>query len=217
MLLGTPLQQVLDQVARLARSTIPGVDEASVTLVEGERAETTAFTGQVARALDERQYERGFGPCLDAAETGGLVAVPDTATDRTYPDFAGAARAAGVTHTLSMGLPVAQRTIGALNLYACDGGAFDDTSVDLARTFASYAAVALANAALHASTARLAEQMQQAMRSRAVIEQAKGMVMAVRGCTADEAFTLLTRVSQHRNRKLRHVAEDVVARRTEVP
>jgi GAF domain-containing protein len=217
MLLGAPLQDVLEQVAALASTTVPGVDEASVTLVEGEHARTAAFTGDAALALDERQYERDYGPCLDAAQTGGLVVIPDTGADQTYPVFALEAKRVGVTHTLSAGLPVAQRTIGAINLYGRDGRGFPQESLELATAFASYAAVAIANAALYSSAVRLAEQMREALASRAVIEQAKGMIMAARGCSADEAFLALTRASQHSNRKLRLVAEDLVARRVPVP
>jgi len=215
ILLGSPLSEVLDRVAHLAKRTIPGADEVSVTLLTEDRdtARSVAFTGDLAVQLDERQYEKGFGPCMDAAQSGENIEIPDTTTEQTYPDFAAVARRAGVTNTLSVGLPIPQRTVGALNIYSTQGVRFDADGQALAQTFASYAAVALANAALYTSTAELTRQMETAMSARTIIEQAKGMIMAKRDCSADEAFALLVRASQAANRKLRHVAQQVVDRR----
>ena len=123
--------------------------------------------------------------------------------------------AAGAGSSLSIGLPIEDQVIGALNVYAEKVYAFDDDAIVLAQTFAGYAAVALANAHLYDTTATLAQQMQAAMESRAVIEQAKGIIMGERRCTADEAFAILTKVSQDSNRKLRDVAAALVARAQE--
>ncbi|GAA2023199.1 GAF and ANTAR domain-containing protein [Pseudokineococcus marinus] len=210
LMLDQPLGQYLQRVAELAAGTLPGVDGLSVTLVEDGRARSAAFTTTVAAQLDERQYEVGFGPCLDAAQSGDTIRV-DVAADDVYPAFARAAARLGVRCAASVGMPVPHRVVGALNLYSASGDLDEETLV-LARTFASYAAVALANASLYGSTARLADQLQEAMRSRAVIEQAKGVLMAVHGVDADEAFARLSRASQDANRKLRDMAGEVVAR-----
>lgn len=118
--------------------------------------------------------------------------------------------------SVSIGLPVQDAVVGALNVYGSRPAAFDDGDVQVATTFAGYAAIALANAHLYDSTATLTNQMQQAMESRAVIEQAKGIVMGERRCSGDEAFALLARVSQESNRKLRDVAAAMV-QRAELP
>ena len=118
----------------------------------------------------------------------------------------------GARSSLSVGLPIEERIDGALNLYGLREGAFDDEAVLLAETFAGYAAVALANATLYAITAKLAQQLPAAMASRAVIEQAKGIIMGRRRCSAEEAFRVLTRISQDSNRKLRDVAAALVAK-----
>lgn len=204
-----PLGQVLQRVAELAAACIPRADQVSVTLIEGDAVRSAAFSGSAAAVLDERQYAAGFGPCMDAAASGGVVAIEDMATDTTYRDFAAVARRQGVTSSLSVGMPVPRRTIGALNLYS-SSGPIDGDAVDLAQAFASYAAVALANASLYASTAELAAQMQQAMASRAVIEQAKGIIMGQLGLSPEEAFAHLSRTSQQTNRKLRDVAAGIV-------
>ncbi|GIE99254.1 GAF and ANTAR domain-containing protein [Paractinoplanes rishiriensis] len=208
----TELAGVLARVAELAKISIDGVAEASVTLVGDHGAHTAAFTGELAQVLDEFQYDVERGPCLDAATAGSTFVIPDTDAEPRWADYAKRAAAAGVCSSMAVGLPVQEAVTGALNLYAVRKDAFDDDAIIAAQTFAGYAAVALANAHSYDSTATLARQMRDAMEHRAVIEQAKGIVMAQRRCTADEAFTLLSRTSQDSNRKLRDVAADLVRR-----
>jgi GAF domain-containing protein len=204
------LSQTLFRVAELAKQTIHGATDVSVTLLHDTEVASVAFTGSLASQLDERQYEAGFGPCVDAALSGTTIAIEDTAASPTYPDFARLARRQGITHTLSTGLPVQRRTIGALNIYGTGEGAFDDTTRELATAFASYAAVALANADLYASTANLAANLQRALDSRAVIDQAKGILMRDHRISPDAAFDLLVERSSSANRKLRDIAQDIV-------
>jgi GAF domain-containing protein len=203
------LDSILDRVANLARAVVTTADEVSVTLVTNGHPQTAASTGALATAMDQTQYEEGDGPCLTAARVKEVVSVPD-ATSAAWPMFAAAARERGVGSSLSVGLPVKEQVIGALNMYAKSANAFDERSVELAQTFAGHAAVALANASLYATATQLAEQMAEAMRSRAVIEQAKGILMAQRQCTADEAFEFLTQASQRANKKLRDIAAAIV-------
>lgn len=209
---GEPLSEVLERVALLAKAAVPGVDEVSITVVEGDRAGTAVFTSDLAVQLDERQYADGFGPCIDAARTGRLIQVPNT-DDPAYPGFAVQAARAGVTRTLSLGLPVPDRQVGGLNLYARSGHGFDDTTLAAARAFAEGASVAVANASRYAQTVDEVRQMKEAVASRAVIEQAKGMIMVTRACDADEAFTELARLASASGRKVRSVAADIVADR----
>jgi len=213
MLLGDkPLTEVLHEVARLAVASIPGVDEASITLLEEDRTRTAAFSGSLAATLDERQYEAGFGPCLDAAQSGDVVRIDDTTHEALYPDFAAVAHRQGVTSVLALGLPMPLRVLGALNLYRRHvTGPFDAQTQSLATAFGTHAAIALANAALLASRERTATHLQAAMASRSVIDQAKGIIMSLARCNADEAFRLLAKQSQHANRKLRDLAAEIVA------
>ncbi len=208
----TDLDGVLDRVAGLARRALPGAGEVSITLVRDRGPYTAAFTGQLALDLDEWQYAQHGGPCLRAAAEKATVSVPDTAADDRWPAWSPRAAASGAGSVLSVGLPILDTVSGALNIYGREPGAFDDDTVLLAQTFAGYAAVALANAHLYHSTANLVQHMQAAMENRAVIEQAKGIIMGERRCTADEAFAVLTKVSQDSNRKVRDVAAALVAR-----
>jgi GAF domain-containing protein len=213
----TNLDGVLARVADLARKTLPGASEVSVTLVHDRRAHTAAFTGHLALDLDEWQYESGHGPCLQAAADQATVSIMNTATDTRWPDWSRRAAAAGAGSSLSVGLPILDNVTGALNIYGSDPRAFNDEAIMLAQTFAGYAAVALANAHLYDTTANRAQHMQAAMESRAVIEQAKGIIMGERRCTADQAFDILTKISQNSNRKLRDVAAALVRRAQEAP
>jgi GAF domain-containing protein len=210
MLGAQPLSETLSRVAELAKQTIPGAAEVSVTLMQDGTVTSVSFTGPLAVQLDERQYEAGFGPCMEAALSGATIPIDDTAHSGTYPDFGRIAGRHGITHTMSIGLPVERRTVGALNVYGTGEGPFDETTAELATAFASYAAVAVANAGLYASTATLAGNLQKALDSRAVIDQAKGILMGRHHCSPDAAFDLLVRQSRDTNRKLRDIAQDIV-------
>jgi GAF domain-containing protein len=207
----TNLDGILLRVAELAKLTVAGTADVSVTLVQDERAFTAAFTGDDALLLDERQYASGYGPCLDVAQSSGTVVIAEMAREARWPEFTRRALDVGVHSSLSVALPVQQSIVGALNFYSHQPECFDDGAAELARTFAGYAAVAVANAHLYETNATLAEDMRRAMESRVVIEQAKGIVMALRGCNAQKAFEVLTTHSQQANRKLRDLATDIVA------
>jgi hypothetical protein len=90
----------------------------AVTPLKGDRAETAAFAGALAIELDERQHEKGFGPCLDAAVSGARIKVVMADSDELYPDWRQIAQRERVTHSLSVGIPVAAPTVGALNVYS---------------------------------------------------------------------------------------------------
>src|SRR5206468_3630067 len=109
-------------------------------------------------------------PCLDASASASTLSVPDMAGEKRWPQWARQATEEGVGSSLSIGLPIHETVSGAINIYATKPDAFDDDAVVLAQTFAGYGAVALANAHLYDATATLAQQLQAAMDSRAVIE-----------------------------------------------
>jgi GAF domain-containing protein len=204
------VETVLQRIAETAKRTIPGAVEVSVTLVRGDTPTTAAFTGHLALEADEMQYARGFGPCLDAARGGVLIRIDDMLSEDRWPEYSVKVAAIGVRSSLSVPLPMQEDLIGALNVYGDQPHAFSGEAIEVAETFGAHAAVALANADMYASTAQLAQQMRDAMQFRAVIEQAKGIIMARNGCSADDAFAVLVRTSQSANRKLRDIAVDVV-------
>ncbi|PWR05589.1 histidine kinase [Micromonospora acroterricola] len=202
---------VLTLVSELAQRTIPGASEVSVTLIGPGGAHTAVSTGDLPLTLDERQYACGQGPCITAATSTVTIIVPEMAGERRWPDWASDALDGGALSSLSIGLPLHEAVTGALNIYATEPDAFDDAAVSLSQSFADHAAAAMANAHLYDTQVTLTQHMQAAMQSRAVIEQAKGIIMAERRCTADQAFAILTRLSQNTNTKVRDVAAALVA------
>ncbi len=206
----TSMEVLLERIAELAKQTIPGVAEASVTLIANDKATSVAYTGQLALDLDESQYGRGYGPCLEAAVGEEIREITDARQETRWPDYAAAAVERGSLSSLSVPVPVREAVRGALNLYAVEADAFDDDYRDTARAFASYAAVAVHNMHLYESSRDLANHLDAAMQNRAVIEQAKGILMAQRRCGAAEAFNMLANASQRSNRKLRDIAQAIV-------
>lgn len=204
------LNSVLSKVAELTKKVIPAADEVSLTLVRQGRAETAAYTGEMAMQADERQYGLDGGPCLDAARGGELIYISDMQTEHRWPHYAPEAARVGVGSSLSIPLPIQEDLLGALNIYSRSAEAFQERDVEAGEAFAAYAAVAVGNANTFASTAETAEQLRTAMASRATIEQAKGIVMARGGISPEEAFAILVRASQRENRRLRDLATDLV-------
>ncbi|MEZ0491084.1 GAF and ANTAR domain-containing protein [Kineococcus sp. TBRC 1896] len=209
-----PLTAVLRRVADLAVQAVPGADDVSVTLLRGGKPSTVAFHGDLAADLDERQYSLGYGPCVAAAQAGATLRIDDTARDDAFPDFSATAARRGVRSVVSVGLPDPDRRQGSINAYCFGRPEHPSITVEAQlalEQFAAFASVALGNAAALAEVGERADNLQIALQSRAVIEQAKGVLMGRHGVDADEAFTMLATQSQHGNRKLRVVAEEVVA------
>ncbi len=201
------------KIALIATETVPGCDIASITVIRGGKPATPAFTAKTALLLDETQYQLGDGPCLAAIRHRGVEHV-STASDDRWPAFVSAASDHGVLATMSVPLGNDEAVMGALNLYSETATEYDSAAQDVACGFADQLGVAVATATLYMESYELSRQLQQAMESRAVIEQAKGILMAAQRCTPDAAFNILVRASQNQNRKLRAIASEIVDRYT---
>ena len=206
------MDSLLQTVADLAKTAMPGNPEASVSLLVKDRPATIASTGRLATDLDETQYDEGHGPCLHAARTGELTEIPDTRTDDRWPDYTPRAVEHGNLSSLSVPLHIDEKEqiTGALNIYARRPGAFDEASRSVATRFAPYAAVAAGNLYAYRSAQDMADNLKTALETRAVIDQAKGILMERHKVTADQAFQVLAQVSMQKNIKLRWVAEELV-------
>ena len=205
------MESVLQTVVDLAKEVLPGTLDTSISLVVDGHPTTAVSTGQLAVDLDESQYDRGYGPCLHAAGTGELTEVPDMRLDTRWPDYTQLAWEKGVGSSLSVPLPIQERINGALNVYGREPHAFDDESRAAAQRFAPYATVAVANMHAYQSARSTAENLRIALASRAVIDQAKGILMERHKLTADQAFQALASVSMRTNTKVSDVAERLVA------
>lgn len=201
------------KIALIATETVPGCDMASITMLRGGKPATPAFTDKTALLLDETQYQLGDGPCLSAIRHRGVEHVSSKSDDR-WPAFVSAASDHGVLATMSVPLGNDEAVMGALNLYSETATEYDSAARDVACGFADQLGVAVATATLYMESYELSRQLQQAMESRAVIEQAKGILMAAQRCTPDAAFNILVRASQNQNRKLRAIAAEIVDRFT---
>ena len=205
------METLLQRVVDLTKDVMPGHTEASISLMTNDKPITAVFTGQLALDCDETQYGRGHGPCLHAASSGEQTYIDDTRSDPRWRDYMERAAARGVLSSLSIPLPISEGMAGALNIYAQEPQAFDDEQVQSsAARFAPYAAVAVANMQVYQDARSMADNLQVAMENRAVIDQAKGILMERHKLTADQAFQVLVRISMQRNTKLRMVAEVLV-------
>ena len=204
------MRSLLGEIASLAQQSLPGRLEASVTLLTGDDPVTAVTTGQLALDLDHAQYDCGHGPCLNAASTGVPTEVEDTRVDPRWRDFFEIAVQHGCLSSLSLPLPLHERVSGALNIYARSPANFDERSRQFARRFASYGAVVAGNMLLYESALDRAKNLEAALASRAVIDQAKGILMERFKLTADQAFQALVRVSMETNAKVRDIAEQFV-------
>jgi len=205
------LGQSLHRVADLTMTALPQTDHVGITLMVDGRPGTAVFTHPEVPEIDRAQYRTGEGPCLDAFRTGEPFQIKSTLEPGRWQEFRDSAARHGVLSTLSMPLIATQGSIGALNLYAETIDAYGDADVATASTFAAQAAFVLANAQAYWDARDLSENLQQAMVSRATIEQAKGIIIATSGCSAEEAMKLLIEQSQHENVKVRDLAAEIVA------
>ncbi len=206
---------VLDHLVEVSTQIIDGTDAASLTMQHNGSYTTPAFTGQLAYDLDQIQYRHGEGPCVDAVGATGpaYAACADLRADSPWPAFAAAASAAGGRAVLSLGIfpdPGAELPrLGSLNLYSRQPDAFDDGSRDTGLLLAAHAGVALASVSARAEADLRTAQLERAMQSRDVIGQAKGILMARRGLTPEQAFDLLRDSSNRLNTKLIDLARRV--------
>lgn len=205
--LGVLLQQVVEQVVQV----VPEADMASVTLFRQGRPETAACTDDRVYNIDLDQYRAGVGPCLQAAETGKIVRVAAEQVRQQWPGFVQSAVDAGVDSYLSAPLVVDEQHSGALNLYGTRPHGYAETDGSLLELYLTAVEGALRANVRYRNAQQLADQLREAMESRAVIEQAKGMIMGARRITSEQAFDVLVEQSQRENTKLREIAERFVA------
>ncbi|SNR81160.1 GAF domain-containing protein [Haloechinothrix alba] len=205
------LTVTLDRVCQQAIRALPDATMASVSMFEDGKPTTAASTGQSALDIDAVQYEAGAGPCLLAATSETVVSSRDHDPERLWPEFHRKAQEAGVTSFLSAPLRIDSEYFGSLNLYSCAEKGFAELEVTVLDVFTTALEGTLRSMRRYLKAKQLTDQLYDALRSRPVIDQAKGILMAAKNITADEAFAELTRHSQHENIKLRDLAARFVA------
>jgi GAF domain-containing protein len=200
----------LQQIVDLARVGVTHCSMAGITLLEATGPTTAAATSQDAAAVDAIQYRVNGGPCLDAYRRQVVNRIESTATDERWPEFCRGAAAAGVRSVLSFPLVVSGDGIGAMNLYSDVQSGFDASDERAGAVFAAHASVTLAHIRAFWRTDELRRHLEEALSSRGVIDQAKGILMAREGFNADDAFEVLRRASQRANRRVHDLAQEIV-------
>ena len=208
---------ILAKVAWLTASALPGDASCAITVRDGDGFRTVASDERGA-TLDRAQYGSGQGPGPDAIATGGAVDVRDQSVDLRWNGYRDAALAHGVRCSLSLPLSVGGASVGALNLYSFHRAeAFDPAARRDAEGFADLVATTLVVTQQLRRQERLADQFVEAVRSRAAVDQALGILMAEEQCDVDSAFAMLRHHSQTTNQKLCDVAAKIVAKATGHP
>lgn len=211
-------QAVMEQLAATAPRVVPGLLTAGITVAMAGRIITVATTDALGRLLDERQYDLDEGPCLESMRTNTIVDVPDMSTETRWGPYPAQIRALGVEATHSVPLSARDQVIGVLNLYADHTHAFDAPPVvEAAAQLATLITMAITATLRNYGDITVTDQLQQALASRSVIDQAIGILVGTQHCTPDEAFTILRGASQTRNVRLHQIAQDLVDRSSRQP
>lgn len=206
------LRVVLQRCCQQVIHAIPGADLASITLLREEGPSTPAATDELAIGLDEAQYDSQAGPCLESAKTGEVVRITLDLAQQRWPNFARAAGDAGIGSVLSAPLFINSEYQGSLNLYGTAQHGYRELDAKLLELYTTAVEAALRADRRYRAARDHAGRLREALTSRAVIDQAKGIIMAARRVDADTAFAALVEQSQRENAKLRELADRFVNR-----
>jgi GAF domain-containing protein len=209
------LPALLSQVASSAVRAIPGADGVGVTLLKVDRpdnmVQALASSHPFVAEIDDIQYSvLQEGPCITAARERRTVRSGSLGGESMWPRFGPRVGRLGIHSALSLPLLLGDGVVGSINVYARDKNAFGDHAAELGELFAAPAAVAVHNAQILAQAQALTSQLQAALSSRPVIDQAIGILRGRSGGTSDEAFAKLRAISQADHVKLVDVAQHIV-------
>lgn len=209
------LEDLLAKVATSAVRAVPGADGAGITLLRVDRVdnivEALAASTQFVSDIDDIQYRVvKEGPCITAALERETVRSGELTTDSRWPRFGPQIGRMGVHSVLSLPLLLPGQVVGAINVYAHAKDVFDEHAAELGEAFAGPAAVAVHNAQVLAAALAVTAQLQIALSSRPIIDQAIGLIRGRSGGSAEEAFGRLRTISQADNIKLTLVAQRIV-------
>jgi len=203
------VEDTLAQVVGIALATVEGCDFAGIFLVEGDVVTNPVYSAPVVAEIDALQQRIGEGPCLDVIASGTIVYADDLADDHRWPGFGREVTLSGIRSLMALPL-LANGALGALNLYARYPRAFGVVDRGRGLLLAALAALAVSTARTHEDEERRAAHLHVALASREIIGQAQGILMERERITAEQAFDVLRRASQHLNVKLREVAQALV-------
>jgi GAF domain-containing protein len=202
--------EALRRLTDLGVELVPGCTAAAVTIAAGTQVLTFAASDPRIEELHRLQSDANEGPVVESLLHNEPRRVDDTAGEPRWPAFCRAAAQAGFGSCLVLPLRTDRRPAGAVALYAQERHVFQGTAHDIALAFAAQGGTAVRNAAQYRECRRVLNNLHIALESQATIEQAKGILHAEFDVPPEEAFQLLSRVSQNTNRKVREVCADLV-------
>jgi GAF domain-containing protein len=195
-----------------------GVSAAGLLLTDQQDTlQLVAASSERTRLLELFQLQTAEGPCLDCFRTGEPVSVADLTADGRWPRFTAAAAEVGFRAVHAIPMRLRKEVIGALNLFDVDAGALRADKLRIGQSLADVATIGLLQQrAIHRRDI-LTEQLQTALNSRVLIEQAKGVIAERLGTDVDHAFAILRRGARDRNRGLSDLARAVVEGTEQLP
>ncbi|MFD3504996.1 GAF and ANTAR domain-containing protein [Streptomyces sp. NPDC058676] len=205
------MDEFLQVLADRGLDSNPSADGCGITLERQARPLTVASAGTSAEKLDEKQYAQNDGPCLQSLRSGREIVIADMMDEQRWGEYPAYSVACGTRSSLSLPIAAHTHTAGAINLYFSAPNGPDDVDVPFMRALAAQATGAIALAQRIGDAEEFADDLQNALQSRSVIDQAIGVIMGQQRCTAERAFAILRSASQHRNIKLRDLCADLLA------
>ncbi len=207
---GSDTRTVLARAAQLVEKALPACDGVSITLGPPGEPEVQATDNVFAQHVDGAQLRAGEGPCLTAYGTGRTVVCEDLVSDGRWPRLAPMALPLGVRSVLGCPLRTDRLSLGVLNVYARRPDAFGERDRAVADLLVQAVLAVVQETRDRNELVQLSEQLREALRSRAVIDQAKGILMSRGRLGPDEAFARLVATSRRDGTKVRDVARAVV-------
>jgi GAF domain-containing protein len=193
-------------------TAVLGLSGAGVTMADDGRLRFVTAVSEASGDLERNQEQQQAGPCRDAYDTGDVVRVTDVREESTrWPEFSAAATHLSVAGVAGIPMRLADQIIGALNLYASRPRVWSDEEIAVAGVLANVATSYVVNASKLRQQEQLTEQLQHALESRVIIEQAKGITAQQNSVTIDQAYQLMRGHARNNNASLRLVAEAIVA------
>jgi GAF domain-containing protein len=208
--------RALNRLAEMAVREVPGCCGAMAILWRDDDLAGLVATHPDLAELADVQLRTGQGPAMDAMREGDPAGCADTLRDTRWPGYAGEALRRGVRSSLALRHEFPPMTV-VLMVCSVRPNAIDSQQVPLAATLAAFGGAVIANASAYGDAQREAIQLRNAVESRSVVDQAKGILMHAYGCSAAEALERMRRVSQTRHVKVTDVAKQVVEAHAAAP
>ncbi|MFC9916826.1 GAF and ANTAR domain-containing protein [Agromyces binzhouensis] len=211
---------VVDLLDTLAQECVILVDSDAGGLLIADTEGTlqlVASTNEAAEFVEVIQLDAGEGPCMEAFQTGAGVTIPDMSVEDRWPAFRAAATGQGFQSMHAFPMRLRGQTIGAMGLFSGATGELSESDVAVAQALADVATIGILQERSLRDSTLVADQLQRALDSRVIIEQAKGVIAAQTGVDMHTAFTILRDYARHHQLKLSTVAEEVAERALTLP